>query len=200
MFCSASKKLSSSYTKLNGCFCDDCVEYVNLMQKYFEIVQLTIVSLWPDLKELALLKSKLKIDLIVQIPLYKIKHIDSAEIRQRILSYVDIATAFIFDTSGGNGIEHDVEKTLEIILPFIKVFSDKTCIAGGLNKNNVFSVTQKVLGKLNIVEPELRFKTIKHLYDLFTFVTTFRRCSCIIFQLPFLTATRRSIEESWIIL
>lgn len=85
---------------VNGCFCDDCVEYVNLMQKYFEIVQLTIVSLWPDLKELALLKSKLKIDLIVQIPLYKIKHIDSAEIRQRILSYVDIATAFIFDTYG----------------------------------------------------------------------------------------------------
>lgn len=106
-----------------------------------------------ELKELFNCKPKVVLqepgleEMIVQIPLYKIKHIDSAEIRQRILSYVDIATAFIFDTSGGNGIEHDVEKTLEIILPFIKVFSDKTCIAGGLNKNNVFSVTQKVLKK-----------------------------------------------------
>lgn len=127
----------------NGKFSDDCIKYINLMRKYFNVEQLTIISLWPDKQELEILRSKLNIDIVIQIPLYKVGNINNKEIENKVLDYANDVSAFIFDMSGGNGIEHDVTSVLDIILPIADVLSEKICIAGGLNESNVYHIVKK---------------------------------------------------------
>lgn len=125
----------------NGEFVDDCIEYINIFKKYINIEQITIVSLWPKVHEIRRLKEELpNKDIVVQIPIYRISQCEGIE--DKIMQYLGFASSFIFDSSGGNGIEHDFNKTLEIINNMPERI-EHFCIAGGLNGTNVNRVLEQ---------------------------------------------------------
>jgi len=125
--------------KPDGDFYSGCMCYIEEIAKETTLDYLQITKEWPDIKQLECLhKNVPDIDIILQVPLYKLQDLTMDAIGINISRYIDIAPTIALDASGGQGTPHNCAVSKQIIDILVsRQIKANYVLAGGVDWENV---------------------------------------------------------------
>lgn len=121
-------------------------ELLNIEQIYSCLDYIQLTGLWVNPKELLLLKEQFpQLNIMLQLPTYKMDLVDEKNVINRLMEYDGIITGITIDNSGGKGVTHNIELSSLIIQEAISNGLELNyTIAGGIEGANADSILKGV--------------------------------------------------------